>query len=67
MEKSVLRIYLPISAKVKAKRSFWQKVFGPSLGGFLLIKAKEFGIEQTLLPKSSWRILKGSEVGFRAS
>lgn len=64
MEKSVLRIYLPISAKVKSERSFWQKIFGPSLGGFLLKKAKESGIEQALFQRVLGGYLNGQKLAF---
>lgn len=64
MEKSVLRIYLPISAKVKARQSFWKRVFGPNLSGYLLKRAKEFGIEQALFQRVLGGYLKDQKLAF---
>lgn len=50
-EITVLRIYMPIAAKFSGPRTFWEKLFGPSLGGLLLKRAKEFGIEQAIFQR----------------
>lgn len=64
MEKSILRIYFPISAKVKAKRSFWQKFMGMGFGDYLLKCAKEFGIEQALFQRVIGGYLKDQKLAF---
>ena len=63
-EKAILRIYMPMSAQFSGPRTFWQKLFGPSLGGFLVKKAKEFGIEQAILQRIMGGYLKGRKLAF---
>ena len=67
MASKILRIYLPISAKVKGERSFWQKLFGSSLGGHLAKEAKAFGIEQALIQRTFAGYLKGQNLAYDIS
>ncbi len=63
MESTILRIYMPVSAKVKSTElSFWQRLLNGSLASFLLGKAKEFGIEQSLTQRISVGYLKGKRL-----
>ena len=66
-EKMILRIYMPVGAKIAGPRSFWQKIFGPSLAGFLIKKAKEFGVEQAIFQKVIGGYLKKGKIAFDQS
>ena len=64
MESTLLRIYMTVSAKVKAKQSLWQRIFNSSLAGYLLKEAKSFGIEQVIIQRISAGYLKGKKLAF---
>ena len=61
-ESTILRIYMPISAKVNGTRTLWQKLWGGSLTWYLAKKAKEFGVEQAVIQRVSGGYLKGKKL-----
>ncbi|MBS1983217.1 MAG: hypothetical protein JST16_03515 [Bdellovibrionales bacterium] len=63
-DKAILRIYMPASAKYLGATGFWKRIFAPSLGGFLLKSAKEFGIEQAIFQRVFGGYLKGRKLVF---
>lgn len=66
MDSTILRIYMPISARRRGRLSLWQKLFQSSLASFLLKQAKEFGIEQTIYQRILGGYLKGKKLVFDA-
>ena len=64
MNTTILRFYMPIAAKVKHPQTFWQKIFGASLAGFLVKKAKEDGIKQAVFQKIDAGYLNGERLVF---
>ncbi len=64
MKTNILRIYMPVSAKVKGQLSLWKKIFNSSLANYLLKQAKEFGIEQTVYQRIAGGYLHGKKLVF---
>ena len=64
MSITILRFYMPLAAKLKHPKSFWQKLFGASLGRYLVRKAKEEGIKQALVQRVEAGYLSGEKLVF---
>jgi PII-like signaling protein len=68
MDLTILRIYMPLAAKVKnSDASFWRKIFGESLPGYLLKKAREFGIAQGVFQHIRGGYLEGKRLAYEGS
>ena len=61
---SILRIYMPVSAKRKGPCTFWQRLFSDSLANYLLKQAKVFGIQQSVYQRVMAGYLKGKKLAF---
>lgn len=64
MSTTVLRIYMPIAAKIRNPKTFWQKFFGTSLAHFLVKKAKEAGVKQAIVQRVEAGYLPGQRLVF---
>lgn len=64
MNVTILRFYMPLAAKLKHPNSFWQKLFGSSLGHYLVRTAKEAGIKQALVQRAEAGYLSGEKLVF---
>jgi len=64
MNVTILRFYMPLAAKMKHPKSFWQKLFGGSLGHYLVRRAKEEGIKQAIVQRSEAGYLKDEKLVF---
>jgi len=67
MKTTILRIYMPISARAKGKLSIWQKLFTGTLANFLAKKAKEQGIEQVVLQRIQAGYMNSQKLAFEGS
>ena len=67
MKTTILRIYMPLSAKAKGKRTIWQKIFSNGLANHLAKKAKEQGIEQVILQRVFAGYMKGQKLAFEGA
>jgi PII-like signaling protein len=66
MKITILRIYMPVSARAKApiNKTFLQKLFGLPLAGFLLREAKRSGIRQALYQRVEGGYLNAEKLVF---